>query len=385
MRFEGRFDIFALFMLLGISQGIFLIYYYLNRKNRKDAVNRLFGMMLIAFLVISSEILLNYTGLIVRIIQVENYSEPFIFLVMPLLYLMIRTNLNEPYSRRDHVHFFPFVFYFLYCILYFLQPPEFKYNSYVYCYQPEWDYLDVTYRIPDDPLGLRDALAPLYIFQALVYLYMIIISLKHYPASITFRFIGPKDPVIRPLFAYWYHAAIVTVLIIFVKTTFDRDLGDYLIGSYISILLYISGFVVLSRILNRQHAAAGEDNGKPKYEKSSLTESQKEEILGKLGVVMSEKKYFTRNMLSLSDVARAAGVAPHHLSQVINEKLGKGFFDVLSEYRIEEAKRLLHDSMNDKLTIEEIAERVGYNSKAAFNKAFKQLTGTTPSEFRKNF
>jgi len=36
-----------------------------------------------------------------------------------------------------------------------------------------------------------------------------------------------------------------------------------------------------------------------------------------------------------------------------------------------------------KLTIEEISEMVGYNSKTAINNAFKRLTGKTPSEFRK--
>ena len=35
-------------------------------------------------------------------------------------------------------------------------------------------------------------------------------------------------------------------------------------------------------------------------------------------------------------------------------------------------------------TVEQIAEEVGYNSKSAFNKAFKKFAGQTPSEFRTN-
>jgi YesN/AraC family two-component response regulator len=86
----------------------------------------------------------------------------------------------------------------------------------------------------------------------------------------------------------------------------------------------------------------------------------------------------------LAELAKAVNEPPHYVSQVINEKLDKNFFDLLSTYRISEAKKLLHNKAMDQLTIEEIAEQVGYNSKAAFNKTIKNITGVTPSEFRKN-
>ena len=56
----------------------------------------------------------------------------------------------------------------------------------------------------------------------------------------------------------------------------------------------------------------------------------------------------------------------------------KGFED------IEEAKAILKTDLGKKLTIEEIAERVGYNSKSAFNTAFKKHTGMTPTEYKRN-
>lgn len=384
MRFEPRFDIFALFMLLGISQGIFLIYYYLlNKENRKQSSNLFYGLFLIVCVILNSEILLNYSGLIVKVIRIENYSEPFIFLLMPLVYLIVKDKVGEKYAREDHVHFFPFVFYFLYCMLYFIQSPEFKFNSYVYCYQPDWEKLPVVMRLHEDPLGLRKSLASLYISQALVYLYLIFVKMRYAPGTQKFRFLGKNEPQTAFIYRIFIHATLVTILVIYIKMNFERDLGDYLIGTYISLLLYVSGFMVVSKRVNEQHGPVNEDIQKPKYEKSALSEEKKVEILNKVTALFEEKKFHNRNTLSLADLAKAVNEPSHYVSQVINEKLDKSFFDLLSAYRIAEARKILREKENENLTIEEVAEMVGYNSKAAFNKAFKALTGTTPSEYRK--
>lgn len=383
MRFEPRFDIFALFMFLGISQGVFLIYYYLNKRNRQQPSHLYYGLFLVVCIILNSELLLNYSGLIVKVIPIENYSEPFIFLLMPFVYLVVKDTLNEKYTREDHVHFFPFVFYFLYCSTYFLQSPEFKYNSYVYCYKPDWDTLQNYMRLPEDPLGLRRNLATLYITQALVYLYLIFVKMQHAPASRKFRFLGRNDTHVAAVYRIFIHAALVTLLVIYIKSNFERDLGDYLIGTYISLLLYVSGFVVVSKQVNAHHHPVSEEIQKPKYEKSALSDEKKTEILSKVTTLFEEKKFYNRNTLSLADLAKAVNEPSHYVSQVINEKLDKNFFDLVSGYRISEAKKLLHDKARENITIEEIAEMVGYNSKAAFNKAFKAITGVTPSEFRK--
>ena len=63
-------------------------------------------------------------------------------------------------------------------------------------------------------------------------------------------------------------------------------------------------------------------------------------------------------------------------------KLNQSFFDFIATYRIREAEKILLDPDQNHLTVEEIAEEVGYISKSAFNKTFKRITGKTPSEYR---
>ncbi len=383
MRFEFRFDIYVLFMILGVFQGIFLAYFYLSKKNRNYPPNFFSGFFLLTLAVIGSEILLNYTGLIVKVIWIENYSEPFVFLLAPLLFLIIKTSLKEKYTKDDWIHFLPFAIYFIYSFFYFLQSPEFKYNSYVYCYQPGWDYLKVNKLLPDDPLGLRNSLEQLYFAQFLIYIVLMYQILKRNIRGNILNLHNLKTSETRNLVTIWILFAVIFILVLFVRIHFDRDLGDYILGSCFSILIYLTSFNVMRRSLVFPGDFHGQKNT-IKYVKSALVDERKNEILNKLTRLLEEEKYYTKNTVSLSLVSKAIGEQSHHVSQTINEKLNKNFFELLADYRINEAKRLLSSHDSDNLTIEEIAEQIGYNSKSAFNKVFKKHTGTTPSEFRNN-
>ncbi len=119
-----------------------------------------------------------------------------------------------------------------------------------------------------------------------------------------------------------------------------------------------------------------------KYKKSSLTPEIKIDLLMKLDILLKEKKVYKKESLTLQEVAKMVATTSHHLSQVINENKGVGFQKLLSKYRINEAKEILSQEKNNALKIEHVATDVGYNSKSAFNAAFKKHTGQTPSEFR---
>jgi AraC-like DNA-binding protein len=85
----------------------------------------------------------------------------------------------------------------------------------------------------------------------------------------------------------------------------------------------------------------------------------------------------------LQKLAERLGISPHHLSQVINERLNQNFFDFVNQYRVGEAKRQLLDAKKKHYSIMAIAGDVGFNSKSAFNAAFKKHANVTPSEWRR--
>jgi len=68
---------------------------------------------------------------------------------------------------------------------------------------------------------------------------------------------------------------------------------------------------------------------------------------------------------------------------VINQGLGFGNFnEFLHHYRIREACERLRQTQGRRLPVLTIALEVGYGSIGPFNRAFKDLTGKTPTEYR---
>jgi AraC-like DNA-binding protein len=162
------------------------------------------------------------------------------------------------------------------------------------------------------------------------------------------------------------------------------DIGDYLIATYISFMIYATSYQVLIRSDFFEKPGSFFAFTMMKYEKSALSDQNKEMILAKIRKEMEDNSYFTNNLASLPGLAKQINETSHHVSQVINEKLNKNFFDLLASYRVEYAKKLIKKDNDTKLTVEELADMVGYNSKSSFNIAFKKYTLMTPSEYRKS-
>jgi AraC-like DNA-binding protein len=121
-----------------------------------------------------------------------------------------------------------------------------------------------------------------------------------------------------------------------------------------------------------------------KYERSRISPEQAEKYLKKMLHFMETEKPYLDPNINLHSLSKNLMIPDHYISQVINAKLKQNFFDFINSYRIEEAKRIFTHSKQKHLTVLEVAFEVGFNSKSAFNRAFKKATHLTPSEFKKN-
>lgn len=81
--------------------------------------------------------------------------------------------------------------------------------------------------------------------------------------------------------------------------------------------------------------------------------------------------------LSLREAARIADLEPHHLSAVFHQCIGRTFLEWTRTHRIACAIQALE---RNQLSIDEVAELVGYESRRSLVRAVKCTTGMTPSE-----
>ena len=88
--------------------------------------------------------------------------------------------------------------------------------------------------------------------------------------------------------------------------------------------------------------------------------------------------------LTISMLAKSLNIPEYRLRAFIHKQLGfRNFNAMLHQYRIEDSGNVLSDNENQNIPILTIALSVGYQSITPFNKAFREIKGVTPSEYRK--
>ncbi|MCU0375284.1 MAG: AraC family transcriptional regulator [Chitinophagaceae bacterium] len=100
-----------------------------------------------------------------------------------------------------------------------------------------------------------------------------------------------------------------------------------------------------------------------------------------------EKVFFYMNEnfqkpISLSDVAKLAGMTEVSFSRFFKARTGINFVDSLTEIRLGHASRMLIDTTH---SIAEIAYNCGFNNISNFNRIFKRKKNTTPKDFREEY
>ncbi len=108
-------------------------------------------------------------------------------------------------------------------------------------------------------------------------------------------------------------------------------------------------------------------------------------ILDRLEEVMTKGAAWRREGLTIGALAEEVGVPEHRLRRLINDQLGhRNFVAFVNAYRIAAAKQRLSNPADARTPVSAIAFDLGFASLGPFNRAFKEATGQTPSEWRKS-
>lgn len=348
--------------IAGISIAVFFELLLIFKKNKTQSDK----ILIIWMFLISVHMFLffmNYTR--------ENLNYPFLLgfsLPLPLihgvmLYLYVASSTRQlPKNKKLLLlHFIPVSASYIYLIPYFLLPAEEK----IYIYQ-------------NNGLGYEIFMGLLfwaYVITGIGYQIWSIILLNRHKKNILNQF---SD--IEKIDLSWLRILVWGMAVIWFVVILDvNDFYDFLTVTF---FVFVMGFFGIKQIsVYPQKQSEKTHIKKGKYLKSGLKKNLSEELIIKLKDLMNDKKLFTKNELLINDLAAELKVHPNYLSQVINEKEGKNFYEFVNHYRVEEFKRLVSIPKNQQLTLLSLAYECGFNSKSSFNRYFKKSTGQTPSQY----
>lgn len=126
----------------------------------------------------------------------------------------------------------------------------------------------------------------------------------------------------------------------------------------------------------------GRENGTcalPEQEKMKLVTREK------LLHLLEKEEIYKRHNLQLSEVVEMLHSNRAYVSHVINSMFKLSFNDLINQYRVRDAKKLLSEDIDNNLSLNEIMETSGFMSNSSFFRIFKQKTGMTPNEYKMKY
>lgn len=159
--------------------------------------------------------------------------------------------------------------------------------------------------------------------------------------------------------------------------------------SIILILLFIKIILIIRYLFVERYWESLLQERQPELQsfvsasRTNLSESLLIDYEARLNQCLIKNKLYLRSRLSLDLLAQEIDIPKHHFSILLNTHIGKSFYQLVAECRINEAVFLMQQGGNS-MTIEALAYECGFNSKSSFNKYFKEIVGCLPSEFKDN-
>jgi AraC-like DNA-binding protein len=227
----------------------------------------------------------------------------------------------------------------------------------------------------------------------MVYLVVLFLEIKQYKTKVENNLTNTDGVKLHFAQQFITLLAILNFSLIFLYVLLPTPVVDY--GALPIIITVIYGFTVffllrnnalfnISTYQNLEVENEFLNSSEADLIEEETPEPKLREVYVKLEGALFDDHIYLNSQLKLSDLASHIDEPTYLTSQCININFKKSFYDLINEFRIKEAKRLLKtfDSKTDK--IENIAYQAGFNSRASFYRAFKKIEGKNPTDFVSN-
>lgn len=355
-------------VLLGAVQGIILTAVIWQKKSKnKHAVYFLTGLLAITSVLLIGKRLFELGSMSRFLLVVMIYTDAILLIFGPLIYLFIRSLLRRPLPpRREMIwHFLPSFFQLT------------VFNAII-----ALTWLEVYPVVPFDKIDdLYYGLEIAAMLSFGLYTYYSYKLYLQYEAAFFEKFSVPQLPSFLKAVFTIFAVLLVSWMIGFVLKLTQRfaDNQEFLYYAFwISVTVFV--YVITYKILLVPQLL-----DLPTVRLKPNTSSGLDEALKvRLQHYMKQERPYLNPQLSLDDLATALGTTRHELSKVINHGFGKNFFDFINTFRVNAfIDTYRQNGATEKKTFLEVAYEVGFNSKSAFNRAFRKETEHSPSEYLK--
>ena len=387
-------------LYLGAIQG-FLLSIFLFSIKMNIISNRLLGFLTLIWGILVAAFALQAEGMYVQFPHLLKVFDQLLFFIFPLLYLQVKYLISnyKQFSPKDLFHFTPWFIIVLLNSDFYLSSGEEKFFL--------LDNLSLYYKTLDMVSNEIVAIqGVIYSILALRLLSNYVQKIKNYQSNVDkmilkIQYLG----ISLSLFAWII--GIVGIHLEFFNIDIKIDLFIFVYLTLVLIIYVISYSAIKSPEiykLDKKQLLVGLSSiqhkpvlgrSKPILE-DAISEIQDEKTIGgledpiieemntKLLHYFEKEKPYLNPELSLQDLADDLDVKRHQLSNIINQKHQKNFYEFVNQYRVEDVKIRMTDPQNKHLKLISLAYDAGFNSKASFNRIFKQITNMTPSQFIMN-
>lgn len=290
-----------------------------------------------------------------------------LFTFGPIFYLYIKSTLfrDQQVSWKTALHFIPFG----------LQLLRFTYLIFGVEREAFWDLINNPANMVIGMLMLAMALGSISVYLILSWRLLIRFkrtSLKEHSSWSNVGYIQTILILIAISFAAWMEMLIVGAI---GQTEFDFHAYG-LIWMGFTLIVFGLGFFALTKPEVFRVAEPIK-----KYESSKLNQADLERLKIQVDLYMQSRKPYLNQKLAKSDLSKEMELPAPDLSRVLNEGFGMNFFEYINSHRIKEFIRLVESQEYTHLTLFGIAQEAGFHSKSTFYKAFKEITGRTPTKY----
>ena len=371
----------AIILLIGFFMSLFLFAIMAGKKNKMLADKILLVMLAVYAITIGGPYIDIYN-------RSNGYPYPhlmnnawlFLLLHGPLLWFYVKSLIIKNFKFRYFhlLHIFPF---FVFLILHFFDFLFLTTNEKIHLIQNELFTTSVFFKIKGISIGL----------SSIGYNIWALNLLRKHKKNIMNQFSS-----IENIDLGWLRTLSLASLIVFTVNVFMFNLNNYFhFSGYYELVqiaysfstiyvIYIGYFGIRQgRIFVGYPITDIEQTLEPVKQDQPGTTKNKyySEIITRLTQLMESEQPHLDPELNLAGLSNLMKTKPDIISEVLNTSLNQNFFDFINKYRIEEFKLKCLNAENKHLSVMGIAYESGFNSKAAFYRAFNKFEGMSPTAY----